>query len=863
VLKTAMALSLVSLLVVAGCRREGPRPSGDDLSVTWGVITNLKEGGFRSELTLANRGSVPLFPEVWELYFNFARIVIPESVSSVVSIHHVNGDFYRMTPRSGFGTLAPGESRTVTFDSRYWVINESEAPAGFYVVFPEDGAAEPVGSVAILPFSREEQTLRGAGDRIPVPTSESRYRENQALWEVPAEDLDRIVPTPVAVRRGVGLLTLDPDVAIHYHPGLEFEAAYLAGALEGLLGEPVGIVVDPDPEAGPRRIRLRLGVAGLRSTPMQALEGYRLTIDATTGIDIIGAEPAGVFYGIQALRSWMPVGFYREPSSGIPLDEVTIEDFPRFSYRGLHLDSSRNFHRKESVLKLLDLMSFYRLNKFHFHITDDEGWRLEIPGLPELTEVGARRGHTLDETDRLVPSFGSGPEPDGFPGSGYYSREDFVEILRYATERHIEVIPEIDVPGHARAAIKAMEARHRRLTAEGRIEEAGWFLLSEPEDESVYQSVQGWWDNVVNVCKESTYAFLDEVIRELTYMYQEAGAPLRVIHTGGDEVPDGVWEGSPRCAALAAADGVSGRAGLSSYFLRRLHGILEPRGLVLAGWEEIALVGDTHDPAASKFANPEFVAKGFRAYVWNSVWGWGGEENAYRLANAGYPVVLCNASNLYFDLAYNKDPKEPGYYWAGFVDLRKPWEFIPLNLYQGATYDSMGNPIEPGRYRDAVRLTPSGTRNILGLQGQLWSENAKSAELLEYLVFPKLLGLSERAWAQSPSWAEERDPVRQEALRTEAWNRFVNTVGRRELPRLDYLNGGVRYRLPLPGAVVEDGHLWANVALPGLAVRYTTDGSEPTLESPLYGQPVPVDGPVQLRTFDTRGRGSRVSRVEP
>jgi hexosaminidase len=863
VLKTAMALSLVSLLVVAGCRRDGPRPSGDELSVTWGVITNLQEDGFKSELTLTNNGSDPLFPEVWELYFNFARTVIPESVPPIVSIHHVNGDFYRVTPRAGFGTLAPGESRSISFDSRHWVINESEAPAGFYVVFPEEGAVERVGTVAILPFEREEQTLRGAEDRIPVPTPESRYQANAALWDASREEVDRVVPSPVAVRRGDGLLIVDGRVAIHYHPGLEFEAAYLAEALGALLGEPVEAVMDPDPEAGSRRIRLRLGPAGLRSTPLQAREGYRLTIDASTGIDIVGAEPAGVYYGIQTLRAWVPVSFYREPSPGIPVDEVSIEDFPRFSYRGLHLDSSRNFHRTDTVKKLLDLMSFYKLNKFHFHITDDEGWRLEIPGLPELTEVGARRGHTLDESDRLVPSFGSGPDPDTFPGSGFYSRDEFIEILRFATERHIEVIPEIDVPGHARAAIKAMEARYRRLAAEGRGDEADWFLLSDPEDESIYRSVQGWWDNVINVCQESTYAFLEEVVREVAYMYEEAGAPLQAIHTGGDEVPDGVWEGSPRCAALAETEGVSGRAELSGYFLRRFHDILEPRGLDLAGWEEIALVGDTHDPAADKFPNPEFAAKGFRAYVWNSVWGWGGEENAYRLANAGYPVVLCNASNLYFDLAYNKDPEEPGYYWAGFVDMRKPWEFVPLDLYRGATHDLMGNPIEPGRYRDAVRLTPRGIRNVLGLQGQLWSENARSPELLEYLAFPKLLGLAERAWAVSPAWADEGDPVRREALQTEAWNRFVNAVGRRELPRLDYLNGGVNYRIPLPGAVIEDGRLRANVGLPGLAVRYTTDGSEPSVESPLYRQPVPVAAPVLLRTFDTRGRGGRVSRVEP
>jgi hexosaminidase len=864
VIKTAVTLSLVSLLVAAGCRTETNRPSGNDLAVTWGLITNLQEGSFKSELTLANNGSVPLFAEGWELYFNFVRTVIPESVPPTVSIEHVNGDLHRVVPRPDFGTLAPGESRSITFDCQYWVINESEAPAGLYIAFPEEGAAESIGSVTILPFEREEQTSRGAGDRMPVPTPQSRYRENEVLREVPEAELDRVIPTPVTVRRGGGFLALNSQVTIHHQPRLEFEANYLAEALSTLLGASVAVASSPNPESGAQRIRLRLGPVNLGAGPAQASEAYRLTITSSTGIDIVGAEPASVFYGVQTLRAWLPVSLYRESSSEIRVDEVSIEDYPRFAYRGQHLDSSRNFHRKESVKKLLDLMSFYKLNKFHFHITDDEGWRLEIPSLPELTEVGARRGHTRDESDRLIPSFGSGPEPDTFPGSGFYSRDDFIEILRFANERHIEVIPEIDVPGHARAAIKAMEARYRRLAAEGRNEEAGRFLLSDPEDESTYKSVQGWTDNVIDVCQDSSYAFFEEVVSQVAEMYQEAGAPLRVIHTGGDEVPSGVWEGSPRCRALAAAtEGVSDRAGLSNYFLRRIHQILEPRGLVLAGWEEIALVGDTHDPAATKHTNPEFAAKGFRAYVWNSVWGWGGEENAYRLANAGYPVVLSNASNLYLDLAYNKDPKEPGYYWAGFVDIQEPWAFVPLDLYRGATQDVMGNPIEPDQYRDAVRLTPQGARNILGMQGQLWSENAKSAQLLEYMVFPKLLSVAERAWAVSPAWAQERDPARRNEQRSQAWNRFINTVGRRELPRLDYLHGGVQYRIPLPGATIENGRLRANVSIPGLEIRYTTDGSEPSAESSLYREPVSVDGPVLLGSFDTRGRGSRISRVEP
>ena len=155
----------------------------------------------------------------------------------------------------------------------------------------------------------------------------------------------------------------------------------------------------------------------------------------------------------------LPIESYKERGKSIALPAVHIVDAPRFHYRGQHLDVARNFQSKESVEKLIDLMAFYKLNYLHLHLTDDEGWRIEIKQLPELTAVGGRRGHTLDEANWLQPSQGSGPDPKAAPGSGFYTQRDFIEILRYARERHIKVIPEIDLPGHARAAIKSMQSR--------------------------------------------------------------------------------------------------------------------------------------------------------------------------------------------------------------------------------------------------------------------------------------------------------------------------------------------------------------------------------------------------------------------
>ncbi|WP_243665267.1 family 20 glycosylhydrolase, partial [Rhodothermus marinus] len=282
-------------------------------------------------------------------------------------------------------------------------------------------------------------------------------------------------------------------------------------------------------------IRLRLGAVYLPDGPAGP-EAYHLIVDPEAGITLTGTDAAGAFYGIQTLQQLIDPSFYRQTSETIPIPALEVHDAPRFGYRGLHLDVARNFQPKAVVLRLLDLMARYKLNRFHFHLTDDEGWRLEIEGLPELTEVGGCRGHTETEATCLVPSHGSGPIPGQQPGSGYYTREDFIEILRYATARHIEVIPEIDVPGHARAAIKAMEARYARLKAAGRPEaEAAAYRLVDPADTSVYRSVQGWNDNVINVCLPSTYRFLEKVVDELRRLYDEAGAPLHVVHTGGDE----------------------------------------------------------------------------------------------------------------------------------------------------------------------------------------------------------------------------------------------------------------------------------------------------------------------------------------
>ena len=218
------------------------------------------------------------------------------------------------------------------------------------------------------------------------------------------------------------------------------------------------------------------------------------------------------------------------------LEAMFVEDYPDLLYRGQMIDIARNFTTVDNLKKLIDIFASYKMNVRHFHFADDEAWRLDIPGLEELIAVGSRRGHTVDESRCLYPCYDGGCDPDAATvGNGHYSREDFIGLVRYAAERHIRVIPEIESPGHARAAIVSMKARYNKYK-ETDMAKATEYLLSEPEDTSRYESVQYYTDNVINVALPSSYRFMEKVIRELAAMYKEAGVPLSTVHLGGDEV---------------------------------------------------------------------------------------------------------------------------------------------------------------------------------------------------------------------------------------------------------------------------------------------------------------------------------------
>ncbi len=855
-MKNTTLLLLIGLSAVSCSQmNQDEKKMEADLRLSWEFLGNDESGGYHSAVfILENRGKEPLGEQGWSIFFNQMGMgVIRESVTGNVKIDHINGDWLRLSPEPGF-MLEAGKEAVIGYDKPGWLIKECQAPEGPYVVMRNQETGKDqvlaIADYTVLPFP-PLGTIFPESSGIPLPDAGWVYAQNREItFQEPGEE-GKIIPGPLSEKYLGEMITIGSGWTIRFEEELHREADHLKMLLDQVMES--SPPVEPGEKEGSSVIRLT-------TTPDLSTEAYELRATPEGGIVISGGDAAGVFYGVQSLAAMVPPEAWIRPGSTLQIEAASLSDRPAFGYRGFHLDIARNFIEPASIKKLIQIMSFYKLNKLHLHLTDDEGWRLEIPAFPELTDIGGFRGHTDDSKDHLIPAYGSGPfpDPEKSHGSGYLTRDSFIEILLFARDHHVEVIPEINFPGHARAAIHAMEARYDSLMEAGLEQEAWEYRLIDPNDQSEYNSAQNYDDNVVCVCQEGPYRFFETVLDEILAMYEEAGLTLEMIHTGGDEVPAGVWTKSPVCAGfLEENPRLGGTDNLQAYFGSRIFEMLREKGLLMGGWEEVAML---KDPGGRWIPNPEFAGRGMIPYVWNSIL-----ENldlGYRLANAGYRVVLCNVTNFYFDLAYNHHPAEPGLYWGGLVDTRDAFQFAPYDVYKTTLADMYGNLYNPEvAFAGMERLNPASGENIIGLQAQLWSETIRGGTMAEYYYMPKMVGFAERAWSGQASWGEIEEPEDRMKAMQQDWNRFANLVGQREMPRLDAIYGGFNYRLPPPGAVIMDGKLHANVDFPGLTIRYSTDGNEPEPASPVYDGPVEVEGTVMLRTFDTRGRGSRISTV--
>jgi hexosaminidase len=826
-----------------------------DLQIDWKLVANNHKGEdqylFTITLTNASKKSI-LPPSGWTIYYNANREIADSNLRGPLKSFRIHGDLFYLKPTVGFKGLKSGETVTAEGIGEAWAFNISDAPSGFYLVWDkEPNKTYAITKTTATPPADINKFKRSPNQVNDQITPEMVFEQNASIKDIPASQLVPVFPTPTSYQAKEGSFALSANTSLKADPSFLNELDILKNELENH----TSIKFNASQSAS--------NLIELKEDKSIADEGYTLSISKNS-IVISASQPRGAFYAIQSLKSILPVDSWKSKLTTVDFPCMEVKDQPRFGYRGLHIDVARNFQTKEQVKRVLNWMAMYKLNKLHFHFSEDDAWRVEIPALPELTTVGVKRGHTLDSKENMPASYGSGGDINNVQSS-FYTRNDYIDILKHAKSKFIDVIPEIETPGHARAAIKAMDARYARLMKEGKPEDAKQYLLSDAEDQSVYVSAQYFRDNVMCVAQPGVYNFIATTVDAFIDMHREAGMPLKTIHVGGDEVPQGVWEKSPIAQNLLKQlpkDKYRQTSDLWLYYWDKVHAILKERNLYLSGWEEIGMRESKVDGNRVMMVNPEFANNNFHTYVWNTVVGWGAEDLPYRLANGGYKVILCPVSNLYFDLSYQKDFNEVGYYWGGFVDVDKAFYFIPYDYLKNTKVDRFGVPIDPAILQGKDKLTDYGKTNIVGIQGELWSENIRTADDLEYLAFPKMLGLAERAWSADPEWATTKDASLSASLYQQAWSSFVNVVGKRELTKLNYYQGGANFRIPTVGAKQVNGLVHANIQLPGLTIRYTNDGSEPTISSKQYVEPIAEKGIIKLKAFDSKGRGSRTIEIK-
>jgi hexosaminidase len=501
---------------------------------------------------------------------------------------------------------------------------------------------------------------------------------------------------------------------------------------------------------------------GTENLPAQ---GYRLTI--TPQQIIVAGRGAGLFYGIQTLLQLIPA----ERTAAIKLPCVQIEDYPRFGYRGLMLDVCRHFFSVEFVKKTIDLMAYYKLNTFHWHLTDDQGWRIEIKKYPRLTEIGSQRAQTVigNYHDRTPQQF------DNTPYGGFYTQDQIREVVKYAADRYINVVPEIEMPGHSMAALAAYPE-----------------LSCDPNKTyKVYET----WGVVRDVyCpSDKTFNFLEDVLTEVMDLF-----PSKYIHIGGDEVPKDAWKNSAFCQKLIKKLQLKNEEELQSYFIQRVEKFVNSKGRSIIGWDEI-LEGGLSPNA--------------------TVMSWRGEAGGIAAARQGHNVVMTPGSGgLYLDHAQGRagEPLSIGGY-------------TPLS----ATYSYNPTP---------NALTPEQQKFVMGVQANLWTEYISTDAKAEYMLYPRLLALSEIAWTP---------------LANKNFKDFSETRLPSQLAFLD--KNHYNYRVPATIGTLQDTIMFGpalNVNLKppvkGAKVFYTIDSYTPRETDLQYHVPVTYDVPQdQYRDLQT------------
>lgn len=806
----------------------GKQPPSSQLSLTWKLEKDSVEARyFKNTFCLTNNGNKSL-ADNWVIYFNQTPIYYQQPINAPLEIECIGSTYYKMYPTEHYQALAPGETLSFTILSEGNVINVSSVPEGAYIVATDEKGKmlQPQNiPIEIGLFTPDAQWIRSKNS-FPYADGNYLYKQNDDFSKPVDCDILSLFPIPKKVEKTGGVSTFSPKVGLKFDGVFKEEALLLKKQLTSQLGCTVS---DKDEET-----IIELKKTELPATCQCPDEYYEFVIKNNL-LTLKANDAHGIFNACQTLVALLD----NMKLASSPLPNLHITDYPDMGHRGIMLDVARNFTKKTDLLKLIDILSFYKMNVLHLHLSDDEAWRVEIPGLEELTEIASRRGHTTDELTCLYPAYAWGwNEADTTSlANGYYSRSDFMDILKYAKERHIRIIPEIDIPGHSRAAIKAMNARYRKYidTNQSKAEE---YLLIDFADTSQYLSAQNFTDNVINVAMPSTYRFLEKVIDEIGRMYQDAGVELPAFHVGGDEVPEGIWEGSSICRTFMKEHGLTKIRDLKDYFLEQILEMLDKRNIQAVGWQDIVMKPDNT-------VNEHFRNSKVLNYCWNTIPEQGGDEVPYKLANAGYPIILCNVGNFYLDMAYCYHVEEPGLRWGGYVDEYVTFDMLPFDIYKSLRRNLKGESMDVKTASNGKQpLTKEGYKNIKGLSGQIWAETIRSFEQIEYYLFPKVFGLAERAWNAQPSWALSPDSK----VYVDAKRKYNAGIVTYELPRL--AKRGINFRVSPPGTIVKDGLLFVNTTNPNAVIRYTTDSSEPTENSVKWQTPIACDAPqIKAKAF--------------
>ena len=476
-----------------------------------------------------------------------------------------------------------------------------------------------------------------------------------------------IIPLPqeVSMING-GSFVLTPSTSIVYPEGndlLKQAGEFLAAYIKEATGYAPKVVTTK----GSKPIHLSIDKS--ISNP----EGYRLTV-TPEGIELAGASEAGVFYGIQTLRKSIPAV---AEGMNIELPSVTINDYPRFVYRGMHLDVSRHFFTVDSIKKYIDILALHNMNTFHWHLTDDQGWRIEIKKYPELTKIGSQRKQT-------VIGHNTG-EYDGKPYGGFYTQDEIRDVIAYAQERFITIIPEIDLPGHQQAAL----ATYPELGCTG----------------GPYDVWQQWGisDDVICAGNPKSMQFLEDVLSEVIDLF-----PSEYIHVGGDECPKVRWKTCPKCQARIKAEGIKGdkkhsaEEYLQSSIISQMEKFVESKGRHIIGWDEI-LEGGLAPNA--------------------TVMSWRGVDGGIEAAKQHHNVIMTPNTYLYFDYYQSTDTENEPMAIGGYLPLERVYSLEP----------TAGIPDEYKKY-------------VIGVQANLWTEYIPTFSQVEYMVMPRMAALAEVQW---------------------------------------------------------------------------------------------------------------------